>query len=50
VRNCGPGNGLTPVFEARTDGSFAFLTTGKFLSSAPGGGSGGVSITFYERN
>ena len=50
VRNCGPINGLTPVFEARTDGSFAFLTTGKFLSSAPGGGSGGVSITFYERN
>jgi hypothetical protein len=50
VRNCGPINGLTPVFEARTDGSFAFLTTGKFLSSAPGGGTGGVSITFYERN
>ncbi len=50
VRNCGPINGLTPVFEARTDGSFAFLTTGKFLSSAPGGGAGGVSITFYERN
>jgi hypothetical protein len=50
VRNCGPINGLIPVFEARTDGSFAFLTTGKFLSSAPGGGAGGVSITFYERN
>ena len=50
VRNCGPINGLTPVFEARTDGSFAFLNTGKFLSSAPGAGSGGVSITFYERN
>jgi len=50
VRNCGPINGLTPVFEARTDGSFAFLPTGKFLSSAPGGGAGGVSITFYERN
>ena len=46
VRNCGPINGLVPVFEARTDGSFAFLNTGKFLSSAPGGGSGGVSITF----
>ncbi|HXU04312.1 MAG TPA: DUF3237 family protein, partial [Polyangia bacterium] len=50
VRNCGPINGLTPVFEARTDGSFAFLATGKFLSSAPGSGAGGVSITFYERN
>ena len=50
VRNCGPINKLIPVFEARMDGSFAFLTTGKFLSSAPGGGAGGVSITFYERN
>jgi hypothetical protein len=50
VRNCGPINRLVPVFEARTDGSFAFLTTGKFLSSAPGAGSGGVSITFYELN
>lgn len=50
VRNCGPINGLTPVFEAATDGPYKFLTTGKFLSSAPGSGSGGVSITFYQRN
>jgi len=49
VRNCGPITGLTPVFEAATDGPYQFLTTGKFLSSAPGSGSGGVSITFYER-
>ena len=49
VRNCGPMNGLTPVFETASDGPYAFLTTGKFLSSAPGSGSGGVSITFYER-
>jgi len=49
VRNCGPINGLTPVFEAATDGPYKFLTTGKYLSSAPGSGSGGVSITFYER-
>ncbi len=49
VRNCGPMSGLVPVFEAATDGPYAFLTTGKFLSSSPGGGSGGVSITFYER-
>ena len=49
VRNCGPSNGLTPVFEAATDGPYKFLTTGKYLSSAPGAGSGGVSITFYER-
>ena len=49
VRNCGPMSGLVPVFEASSDGPYAFLTTGKFLSSAPGSGSGGVSITFYER-
>jgi hypothetical protein len=49
VRNCGPMSGLTPVFETASDGPYAFLTTGKFLSSAPGSGSGGVSITFYER-
>ena len=49
VRNCGPINGLTPVFETASDGPYKFLTTGKFLSSAPGSGAGGVSITFYER-
>ncbi len=49
VRNCGPSNDLTPVFETATDGPYAFLTTGSFLSSAPGAGSGGVSITFYQR-
>jgi hypothetical protein len=49
VRNCGPMSGLVPVFEARSDGPYGFLTTGKFLSSPPGSGSGGVSITFYER-
>ena len=51
VRNCGPASSLAPVFEADTKGPYAFLTTGKFLSSSPGGGSGGgVSITFYESN
>jgi hypothetical protein len=49
VRNCGPINSLVPVFEAASDGPYAFLTTGKFLSSAPGSGAGGVSITFYQR-
>jgi hypothetical protein len=49
VRNCGPMSGLVPVFEAASNGPYAFLTTGKFLSSPPGSGSGGVSITFYER-
>lgn len=49
VRNCGPGNNLVPAFEAAVDGPYKFLNDGKFLSSAPGAGSGGVSITFYER-
>jgi len=49
VRNCGPMSGLVPAFEAAADGPYAFLNTGKFLSSPPGAGSGGVSITFYER-
>jgi len=49
VRNCGPMSKLVPLFEAAADGPYAFLNTGKFLSSAPGGGTGGgVSITFYE--
>jgi hypothetical protein len=49
VRNCGPASGLVPAFEARADGPYGFLNDGKFLSSSPGGGTGGVSITFYER-
>lgn len=49
VRNCGPINSLVPAFEAATDGPYKFLNDGKFLSSAPGSGTGGVSITFYER-
>lgn len=49
VRNCGPMNALAPIFEARADGPYAFLTQNSYLSSAPGGGTGGVSITFYQR-
>lgn len=49
VRNCGPINALVPAFEAAVDGPYKFLNDGKFLSSAPGSGAGGVSITFYER-
>lgn len=49
VRNCGPANALVPAFEARAAGPYAFLNSGTFLSSSPGTGSGGVSITFYER-
>ena len=49
VRNCGPIDHLVPAFEAAVDGPYQFLDDGKFSSSAPGSGAGGVSITFYER-
>ncbi len=49
VRNCGPLGSLVPLFEARADGPFAFLNANDFVSSDPGSGSGGVSITFYQR-
>ena len=48
VRNCGPFGALVPLFEATDDGPFAFLNENRFLSSDPGVGGGGVSITFYE--
>jgi uncharacterized protein DUF3237 len=47
VRNTGSG-GLVPTFEVRTDSVYAFLNTGKFLSSPPGIKPGGVGITMYE--
>jgi hypothetical protein len=50
VRNCGGSGGLIPWFEAKVDGDYAFLNTQAYLSSPPGVGGGGVSITFYERN
>jgi hypothetical protein len=49
VRNCGPFGALIPLFEARAEGPFAFLNENTYLSSDPGVGGGGVSITFYER-
>ncbi|HXU61075.1 MAG TPA: DUF3237 family protein, partial [Polyangia bacterium] len=49
VRNCGPIGALVPLFETRADGPYAFLNANNFVSSDPGSGSGGVSITFYER-
>ena len=49
VRNCGPMGALIPQFETRADGPYAFLNANTFVSSDPGSGSGGVSITFYER-
>ncbi len=40
--------GLVPTFETRVDGPYAYLNTGKFLSSNPGMANGGVKITMYE--
>jgi hypothetical protein len=50
IRNCGPFGAMIPLFEARAAGPYAFLNEDAFMSSDPGGVSGGVSITFYERN
>lgn len=49
VRNCQTSGKLIPWFEAKVDGKYNFLNTQAYLSSPPGVGSGGVSITFYER-
>ena len=49
VRNCGASGGLIPWFEAKVDGAYNFLNTQAYLSSPPGVGGGGVSITFYDR-
>jgi hypothetical protein len=48
VRNGGGFGGLVPTFEARVDGPHAFLNGGRWLSSNPGMGQGGVALTFYE--
>jgi hypothetical protein len=48
VRNGGSFGGLVPTFETRVDGPFAYLNTGRYLSSNPGVGQGGVALTFYE--
>jgi hypothetical protein len=49
VRNTGSGT-LIPTFEVRTDSRYAWLNTGRFLSSPPGVKPGGVGITIYESN
>jgi hypothetical protein len=49
VRNAGSGT-LVPTFEVRTDSRYAWLNTGRFLSSPPGIKPGGVGITIYESN
>lgn len=49
VRNTtNPGIGLVPTFEARVDGPFAWMNSGKYLSSNPGMANGGVSISMYR--
>jgi hypothetical protein len=48
VRNAGPMASLVPTFEARTDGKYAYLNGGTYLSSAPGMASGGVRIAIYK--
>ena len=50
VRNCGPFGALIPQFETRAAGPYAFLNSGKFISSDPGSAGGGVKITFFELN
>jgi hypothetical protein len=48
VRNTGGFGGLVPTFEVRTDSRYAWLNSGRYLSSNPGVGAGGVSLTFYK--
>jgi hypothetical protein len=49
VRNCGPFGAMVPYFETRTDGAYGYLNQNRYLSSDPGLGAGGVSLTFYEQ-
>jgi hypothetical protein len=51
VRNVGPFNALIPFFETPVNGKFAWLNSGKYLSSPPGAGGGkggGLSIAMYK--
>lgn len=48
VRNGGSFGSLVPTFETRIDGPYAFLNAGRYLSSNPEMGQGGVSLTFFE--
>jgi hypothetical protein len=48
VRNAGPFGSLVPIFEAKADGKYAWLNGGTYMSSNPGVGAGGVSLTFYK--
>jgi hypothetical protein len=48
VRNTTSTGGLVPIFEARVDSPYAYLNSGKYLSSNPGIANGGVKITMYD--
>ena len=48
VRNGGSFGSLVPTFETRSDGPYAYLNAGRYLSSNPAMGQGGVALTFYE--
>jgi hypothetical protein len=49
VRNTtNAGIGLVPTFETRVDGKYAWLNSGKYLSSPPGFGPGGLTISMYK--
>lgn len=48
VRNAGPFGSLVPTFEVRTDSTYAWLNTGRFLSANPAVKPGGVGITMFE--
>jgi hypothetical protein len=50
IRNCGAVGALVPVFETRADSPYAWLNTGRFLSSDPGIAPGAVNITIYQAN
>jgi hypothetical protein len=49
VRNTtSASGGLVPTFETRSDGPYAYLNSGLYLSSNPGIANGGVKITMYD--
>lgn len=48
VRNAGQFGALVPIFEVRADSKYSYLNNTLYLSSDPGMGGGGVTITFYE--
>ncbi len=48
VRNAGPFGSLVPTFEAQVHGKYSWLNSGTYLSSNPGVGAGGVTLTMYK--